>query len=257
MFSRRQHHALNAMHFGRAAVTAAPREIRLDVVKVPLVDEQSAFFQRGGLFGGGFFGQFALGAGLLIAHRQPRSGRSRFIGSVHNCQHRRQFAPHFFPAVGDVPLDGDGPVVDIQQFIDISYLRQAEFFRQLRPHLGRVSVNRLPSAQHNIHRAEVFDAATENIARRQCVAGRRPPVSNQHRPIRPAAQSRPQHLAGAGQAHGHNGYRPAAAFLDGQRQLQGVEVLRIEYRRQRRPVHRPIIIHGLARHRLGVRHLFG
>jgi hypothetical protein len=50
-------------------------------------------------------------------------------------------------------------------------------------------------------------------------------------------------------------HRPAEPLPDLQRRLQRIQVLGIENRRQRRPIHRPVVLHRLGRNVRRVRDL--
>ena len=64
----------------------------------------------------------------------------------------------FLPAVADVSLDGYCAVFELDEFFDVSDLRDTEFFSQLRADLGGVAVDGLPAAKDDIV-FELFDGA--------------------------------------------------------------------------------------------------
>ena len=84
-----------------------------------------------------------------------------------------------------------------------------------------------------------------------------PAVGDQDAAVGAPVQAVAKQVSGFRWAHGdHRDGRPAAV-LDLQGQFQGMEIVRIEHRRQRRPVDRAVVFHRLTGDRLGVGHLLG
>ena len=89
--------------------------------------------------------------------------------------------------------------------LQVGHLRNAQFLGALRADLGRVAVDGLPAAEDEIVPADRADRLAEDIAGRQGVAGGRPAIGQQDRPIGPSIEAFAQHVGRFRRSHADNG----------------------------------------------------
>ena len=147
-------------------------------------------------------------------------------------------------------------VFQLDQFLKIRDLRDAQLFGTLRADLGRVAVDRLPAAEDEVVAADGANGLGQDIARGKRVAGRRAAIGEQDGPVRPAIEAIAEHVGRFGRAHRQGGHRAAMEVANLQRRFQGVKVLRVENRGKCGAIDRSVFLHGLGRDIGRVGHLF-
>ena len=148
------------------------------------------------------------------------------------------------------------PFAELDDLFDVADLRELEFFRNLRPDLGGVAVDGLAAAEDQIDLADLLRAAGERIACRKGIGSGERAVGHQNRFIRTAVKRLPENLGGSRHSHRGNHHADAVTVFELQGQFQRIQILRIEDRRERGPVHGPFRRHCVAGDVLGIRNLF-
>ena len=86
----------------------------------------------------------------------------------------------------------------------------------------------------------------ENVAGRERVAGRGPPIRKQNRAVGAAEEAVAEHVRGFGRPHAEDGDRTAPAVAHLQRDLERVQIVGVEDGRQGGPIDGPVGLHRLA-----------
>ena len=92
-------------------------------------------------------------------------------------------------------------VGNLDQLLQVSHLRDPQLLGTLRSHLSRVAVDRLAAGEHQIVASDGLDRLGQNVAGRQRITGRGPPVGQQNRSIDAPVQTLAQHVGRLGRSH--------------------------------------------------------
>ena len=191
---------LDAEDLGRRAGEAAAIEVRADAVKVPLLQEQALLLE--GLdaapASAANSSSAALGIDSFTSAKTSADTRARFnrmtrraggrTGLVGRLDHRHQHgqpALDDLPAMTEIPADLHGVVFELDEFLKVGDLRDAQFLGALRADLGRVAVDRLSAAEDEVISSDGANRLGQDIARGERVAGRCAAVREQDGADRP------------------------------------------------------------------------
>jgi hypothetical protein len=262
----REHDALDVLDARRRALEAGHLRRRLDRLRSPLhhagaADGLAAAPDHAdlGLVAVGIEVAVVvlghrLGGGALVGHDQLDAGRPRLVGVGGDREQRRQRAAQRLGPALDRARGRDraaAPVLGRDDLVDPAHagdLRQVELLGRLGADLGGVAIDGLPAAQDQVGPAQLAHGLGQRVAGGQRVGPGERLVGQQHDLVGAAEQRLAQHLHGSRRAHRQHGHPPAVAFLQAQRLFEGVQVFGVEDGRQRRPVDRPVLLHGLAGH---------
>ena len=106
----------------------------------------------------------------------------------------------------------------------------SEEFRQLRPHLRGVPVSGLAPADDEVERTGRPQRLTDRVTGGEHVGSGKLPVGNQYRVVDAHHVSLAQNLLRLRRPHGERGHFGSELFLEPERRLQRVEVVRVEFR---------------------------
>ena len=201
----------------------------------------------------GFAARFGRGFRLLVLHYALHVGGPELAERLAHREEGGEMNAVALDSRADVARrDGEVAVhFEIRQIRDGG---EIEFFRDLRADLRRVAVDGLPAAEDHVG-LEGGDGLGENVARRERVGARRLAVGDENRLFGAARERLAEDGRRRGEPHRDHRHFAAVALLDGERRLEGVLVLGVEDRGQRRAVDGAVGLHGLAGHLLGVRNL--
>ena len=250
---------LDAVHLGGGTGEAAPLEVGLDVVEIPLFDEGAGLahlrdalsgFLFLGLGVGEFLGDggedFAGGAGAFELHHAFGGGGAGLVGGIDDGDEDGQAGFEDFPAVADVAADADGFVGEVDEFFEVGDLGDVEFFGELGADLGGVAVDGLAAAEDEIVLGDFAYGLGEDVGSGEGVGGGGAAVIEKDGAIGAAAEGFAEDFAGGEGSHGDDGDGAAEAFADLEGGFEGVEVFGVEDGGQGGPIDRAVGFHGVA-----------
>ena len=197
------------------------------------------------------------GSILVLHHETGIAGTGWSSGAVYRDKHRQRCHDGLYTAV-NVAADCSLPVLNLKDFLGVSNLVESQFLCDLRPHLCRVSVDRLTTTDDNVYIADFLHGRSQCVGCSQRVSTCKLAVGQQPAGIGAAIEPLPDNLAGTWRPHGQYPHgSPRVLFLQPERLLQCVQVFRVEDGRQCGTVHRSLGCHGILPHVSCVRYLLG
>ena len=147
-------------------------------------------------------------------------------------------------------------LVQIEDFLGISYLRKAQFFRNLRTYLRSVPIDCLATADYQVERPYFSNGSRDGIRSSKRVCPCESTVGEQISFVCPSIKAFAYDFRCTARTHRKHGHsRSGELIFQAQSLFKGIEVFRIEDGWKGGAINRAILFHSILPHVARVRNL--
>lgn len=189
-------------------------------------------------------------------HDAHSVARTAFGSRAVDSNHARQGSFDSLDTVFKAAFYNDAAVFDIKDIFSVCYLRQTEFFSNLRSNLCGVAVNSLSASKNKVYLAHFFDGLGEGVGGGKGVGSAEYSVSENNAAVRTTENSFTDNFACARKTHCEDvDCRAGIGVLDAERLFKGIEILRVEDGGESGAVDSAVLLHCIFAHVAGIGYL--
>ena len=244
-------------HLSRRSGEAALVEVSIDILSRPLADVEVRTLLDEILLGG-ISGDLRWHSGILILLHEL--GIARAAGGCRAIygDHSRDRSADSFDARLDAALHECLTILNFDDILGISDLREVEFFGDLGANLGGIAIDSLAAADDQIILADLGNSSAQSVRSGEGIRPCESSIGEDDTSVGAAIHTFTNDFSGTSRTHREESHlRAGILFFKFQGLFEGIEILGVEDGGESGTVDSTILLHSILTDIASVGHLFG